>query len=327
MIPSSLNPVAGGNAVVLSGGASLGASQVGMMKALVEAGVEVDCLVGTSAGAINAAWMAGDPSMDGLDRLARTWIGLRRHDVFPVSPWHGLFAAAGRRRSLVSDSGLRRLLEQYLAFDLLESAPIPVHVVAVDVLSGLDVLLSTGPALEAVLASASIPGVLPPVEIGGRWYMDGGVINNTPISHAAQLGVGTIWVLPAGYPCALSSPPRTALGMALQGLSTLVEHRIGLDVGFWKGTTPLKVVPPLCPITVSPADFSQASDLIRRAYVSTRDWLAAGCPDVGPSLGTHRHDRVGSDPVPLAALDLERGGPSADRELQLGHRSQKRPIR
>jgi len=299
-----MGEVAGGNAVVLSGGASLGAAQVGMMQALVEAGVEADCLVGTSVGAINAAWIAGDPGADGLDRLAHTWIGLRRHDVFPVSPWHGMFAAAGRRQSLVTDLGLRRLLERHLAFDVLEAAPIPLHVVAVDVLSGEDVLFSTGPALDAVLASAAIPGVLPPVEIRGRWYMDGGVINNTPISHAVQLGAGTIWVLPAGYPCALSSPPSTALAMALQGLSTLVEHRIGLVAGLWNGVVDLRVVPPLCPINVSPADFSHASELIERAYISTSAWLVAGCPDIRASLGTHHHDLVAGRGVATSVTRL-----------------------
>ena len=67
-----------------------------------------------------------------------------------------------------------------------------MHVAAVDVVTGEEVLLSTGPLLEAVIASSAIPGVMPPVPWEDRELMDGGVANNTPISHAIDLGAQTI---------------------------------------------------------------------------------------------------------------------------------------
>lgn len=278
------------NAVVMSGGASLGAAQVGMLRALVEARVPIDLLVGTSVGAFNAAWIAGHPERGGVDGLVEVWRGLRRRDIFPFNPLRSAAALAGWRQSLASDVGLRRLLSRHLTFERLEEAAIPLHVVVVDVQSGQDVLLSRGPATDAIMASAAIPGVLPPVAIGSRWYMDGGVVNNTPISYAADLGAGTIWVLPAGYPCSLPRPPRSALAMAMQGLSALVQHRLALDAMRLHHGAMLRVVPPLCPIGISPADFSHSSELIEHAYRSTGAWLDGGCPDVAASLYPHEHN-------------------------------------
>ncbi|HVA53375.1 MAG TPA: patatin-like phospholipase family protein [Acidimicrobiales bacterium] len=281
------------SAVVLSGGASLGAAQVGMLRALVEARTPIDLLVGTSVGAFNAAWMAGHPGPGGVDGLIEVWSSLRRRDVFPMNPWRSAWAIGGRRSSLASDVGMRKLLERHLTFERIEEAAITLHVVAVDVQSGQDLLLSRGPAVEAVMASAAIPGFLPPVSIGERWFMDGGVVNNTPISYAVDLGATTVWVLPAGYPCALSHPPPSALAIAMQGLSILVQHRLAQDAMRWHHGVELRVVPPLCPIEVSPIDFSHSGELIEFAYRSTSAWLAAGCPDLSSSLYPHEHDSSG----------------------------------
>lgn len=272
-------------AFVLSGGSSLGAVQVGMLQALSRAGVRPDLLVGTSVGALNAAWVAGDATPEGVDGLARAWCDLHRADVFPFQPLRGFLGFTGRRSSLLDDAGMRRLLHEHLRFDALEQAPIPLHVVAVDVLTGRDVRLSTGDAGDAIAASASIPGIFPPVSIGGRPYMDGGVVNNTPISHAVELGADTVWVLPAGFSCSLSESPSGALGMALHGLTVLVQHRLAADVGRYENVVDLRVVPPLCPVTVSPADFSQTSELIERTRTSTESWLAAP-----PRAGVHQAD-------------------------------------
>lgn len=208
--------------------------------------------------------------------LAEVWRGLRRSDVFPAGPLGGLLGFAGRRDHVVSSRGVRQLLELHLRFERLEDAAVSFHVVAADVLTGLDVRLSSGPAVESVLASAAIPGVLPPVEVAGRALMDGGVVNNTPISHAVALGGDTVWVLATGYACALTEPPRSALGMALHAVTLVVHQRLALDIEQYADRVDLRVVPPLCPIAVPPTDFGQAASLIDRAQAHTRDWLAAG---------------------------------------------------
>ncbi len=273
-------------AFVLSGGANLGATQVGMLMALQECGVRPDLVIGTSVGALNGSWAAADAP---LDELGDLWRSLRRGRVFPADPLGGLLGFAGRRDHLVSDRGLRRLLGENLRFERLEDAPVALHVLATDVLTGLGVLLSEGPAVETILASAAIPGVLPPVLIDGRHYMDGGVVNNTPISHAVELGADTVFVLATGYSCALHQPPRSALGMSLHAVTLMIHQRLSLDVEKYADLVDLRVIPPLCPISVAPTDFSQADDLIRRAYRHTTDWLSSSTAlSTRPTLSLHR---------------------------------------
>lgn len=139
--------------------------------------------------------------------------------------------------------------------------------------------------------SAAIPAVFPPVAIDGRSYMDGGVVNNTPISHAIDLGADVIWVLTTGYACDLDAPPRGALAMALHALTLTVNQRLAVDIERYESMVDLRVAPPLCPIRTSPADFSNGADLIDRAHDSTSTWLHRRHRTVGQAelLTPHRH--------------------------------------
>jgi NTE family protein len=277
-------------AFVLSGGASLGAVEVGMLSALRERGIRPDVIVGTSVGALNGAWLAGHPDAP-IEDLAEVWKGIDRGDVFPTDARRGLLALTGRRRSLIDEGPLRELIDRHVVFDRLEEAPIPLHVVAVEVLTGRDVLLSSGPAVDSVLASAALPAVFDPVEIDGVPYMDGGVGNNTPISHAVSLGVDLVWVLCAGHACALTEPPPSALAMALHALSLLLHRQLVVDVERYEPLVELRVLPPLCPLTVTPVDFSHSAELIERAYRASTRWLDEAHPPVGQAafLGAHDH--------------------------------------
>jgi NTE family protein len=182
-------------AFVLSGGASLGAIQVGMTRALYERGIVPDLLVGTSAGALNAAFLAvRPPTVATTQELAAVWRALHRDDVFPIDVRTLVGGLANRRDHLVSDRGVRRLARRHLLIERLEDSPVPLHLVAYDALAGEELRLSEGPALDALLASSAIPGVLPPVEWGERLLVDGGVVDNTPISHAIELGADRVYV-------------------------------------------------------------------------------------------------------------------------------------
>jgi len=258
-------------AFVLSGGASLGAVQVGMLRGLAEQGITPDLIVGTSVGAVNGGWIASRPDASGIDALADLWLSLSRKDIFPTHPISGLLGFLGRSSHLVPNSGLRRLLSDQLEFARLEDAPIPFHVVATDVISGTDVLLSSGDAVDAIAASAAIPGIFPPVNINGRDLMDGGVVNNTPLSHAVALGADRVWVLPTGYSCDLPASPQSALTMALHALTLTVNHRLAVDVTRFEQEVDLHVIRPLCPVATSGADFSHAATLIERSHATTRE--------------------------------------------------------
>lgn len=280
-------------AFVLSGGGSLGGVQVGMLQALVARGIEPDFLVGTSAGALNAAYVAGHGfTPAALDELAGVWQRLRRHDVFPFDPARHVLALAGARPSLCSADALRRLVATHLVCDRLEDTRIPVHVIATEVLSGLDVVLSHGDATTAVLASAAIPAIFPTVRIDDVDLFDGGVANNTPLSHAIALGADRIVVLPTGVACSLDSAPSTALAAAVHALTLLVQQRLVLEVAARQNDVDLVVLPPLCPLSVSSVDFRHAAELIGRAEQASGRWLDDGGhlrPHPERFLSLHRH--------------------------------------
>ena len=267
---------AGTKAFVLAGGGSLGAIEVGMLKALVGSGLHADFVVGSSVGAINAGYYAGRPSLEGIAELDRIWRGLRTADVFPLSPVRGFFGFVGWQDSLLDPGALRRLLERALPYRKLEDTAIPCHVVATEVIDGREVVLSDGHVVSALLASAAIPGVFPPVERDGRTLFDGGVASNTPIATAVARGAERVIVLPSGYSCALPEPPRGALAIALHALTLMIVHQLVVDVERFADRAAIVVVPPLCPVLVSPYDFGPTGALIDRAEESTKRWLATG---------------------------------------------------
>lgn len=266
------DPVRGKTAFVFAGGGSFGAIQVGMLRALVAHGVQPDFVVGASVGAINCAYFAGDPTLAGVMRLESIWCALRRRDVFAVT-WGQIRSLFSHPPSLVSAAGLRQLIERHLPYRLLEEAKIPVHVIATEQLHGNSIRLSSGPAIDAILASCAIPAVYPSVLIGNDYLIDGAIANNTPIKAAVELGADTLIVLPTGYACALATPPASAIGNALHALNMLIAHQLVQDLELLAGKVQVLTVPPLCPLAVSAYDFSRASELIERAAHNTQRWL------------------------------------------------------
>lgn len=295
-------------AFVLSGGGSLGAVQVGMLHALVDQGITPDLVIGTSVGALNAGYIAGHGVSSGsVQDLAKIWRGLRRRDVFPFRPLRMGAAALGRAPSLCEDGALRNLIGRHLPFDRLEEASIPVQVIATDVRSGCEVVLSEGDAVDAVMASAAIPAVFPTVHIDGRDLIDGGVADNAAISQAVAYGADRIYVLPTGYACALDKPPANALSSAMQALTLLVEQRLILEVAHYADRADIRVLPPLCPMSVSSTDFRHGAQLIDRAHTATTRWLA------GPEVLSPHPERV----LSLHAHPTKAASPSTDRDGDL----------
>ncbi len=273
-------------AFVFSGGAALGSIQVGMAMALFDKGIRPDLTAGTSVGALNAAWIAGGGEPRGL---ADIWGGLRRSKMFPLTPLHGARALFGRRPNLISPRGLHHLLRSTLTFDRIEDAAIPLIVMATDALTGAEVVLDEGPALPALLASAALPGVYPPVKVGGRLLIDGGVANNTPITTAIEAGASEVWVLSTGYSCGLVQVPTNPLALALHGVALLVQQRLLLEARTRTYPVPVHFIPPPCPISVTPIDFSQTHQLIDRAHRGTLQWLGNDCPFALPLTAPHTH--------------------------------------
>jgi len=142
------------------------------------------------------------------------------------------------------------------------------------------------------MASAAIPGLFPPVFDDGRTLIDGTVGAETPLRAAAELGATRLIVLPAGFPCTLSAPPRGAAATAVHALSLLAARSVATDAEALAHRLEVLVVPPLCPQSTPAWDFSRSGELIDRAEVATLEWIAAGGLDSGTpraSLAPHRH--------------------------------------
>jgi NTE family protein len=262
-----------------------------MLRALVAHGAKADMVVGSSVGALNGAYFAGAPDVDGVSRLAEIWLGLKREDVFPVN-LRSIMSFAMRRDYLVSSQGVRRLVETHLPFRNLEEAAVPLHVVATDMLSGEAVILSRGPAADAIVASAAIPAAFPPVAIGSYHLADGAITSNTPVSIAARLGATRLVVLPTGYGCALRRPPAGAIASALHALTLLIARQLQHELAGLPPQIDFCVVPPLCPLEASPYDFSMTGQLIEWAAASTGEWIASGGlsrREIPHQLASHKH--------------------------------------
>jgi NTE family protein len=280
----------GKTALVFTGGGSLGAIQVGMLRVLLSSGIQPDFVVGASAGALNASYFAGAPNAQGVATLERIWSGLRRSDIFPFT----LASAFGMLRhpgNVVDPSGLRRLIETNLPYARLEDSVIPLNIMATNQ-QGQSVRLSSGPAVEAILASTAIPGVFPPVHIEGEALMDGAIAANTPVRLAAELGASRIIILPTGYACALKEPPRTVIAKALHAITLMIAWQLMYELELLPKDIDVHLMPTLCPLAVSPFDFSASKELIERAAQSSKKWIEEGglARRARPQeLAPHRH--------------------------------------
>jgi NTE family protein len=302
-------------AFVLAGGGSLGAAQIGMLRALLERGIKPDLVVGSSVGAINAAYFAGSPTLEGLTRLEALWRNLKRTDVLPLS-WRGVFGLLRRSSHLVSPDGLRRLLDTHLPYQNLEDAPLPVHVVATDILSGQPVVLSRGPVARAVIASSAIPGAFAPVEIDGRLLCDGAVASNTPVHAAVRHGARRLFVLPTGSVTGLPLPPVGVLANAVRAIGLLTQRQLAVECEHLRGQSECYVLPAACPPGMSPLDFSRTPELIARAYDSTCRWIEEGGmaqPNLSPARLARRRTMVSSMKARIRRTEARSNGSFALR--------------
>ncbi len=264
-------------AFVFTGGASLGAVHVGMLKALRAEGVHADLVVGASAGSVNAVGYAAGPDRDAaVDFLERVWCDIERKELVQWDPGQVLELLSGSRNHVFEVDRLRALMVRHAPVERLEQTAIPCHLVATDVRSGQEIILRRGPALDAVMASAAIPAIWPPVPWGDRLLMDGGIGSHAPVSEAIAGGAERILVLPSGYSCRLGTLPQTPLEMLVHALIISQVRQLITELDTYDGQVPIHVVPPPCPIDVKAYDFSQAPRLIAAAERGARGWLSSG---------------------------------------------------
>jgi len=256
------------------------------MHSLAAHGISADMVVGSSVGALNGAYYAGDPTLKGVLQLETIWRGLQRQDVFPVT-WRTLLGFLWRRDFLIPHDGIQKLIDDHL-----QDARLPVHIVTTDIVSGDSVILSEGPAAQAIIASTAIPGAFAPIPYKDFYLADGAISSNTPIRVAVAKGAKRLIILPTGYACSTHTPPAGAVANALHALTLLIARQLVSELEGLGPDIEYFVVPPLCPLVGSPYDFSRTSEHIERAIQSTDAWLAqnglqqGGIPD---EMRPHSH--------------------------------------
>ncbi len=274
-------------AFVLSGGGPLGALQVGAARALSEHGVVPDLLVGTSVGAINAAFLAFNPGPEGPLEMERLWLSMTEAELFPPgrfrAPW-ARFLAKGNR--VFDNTGLRRMIERRLGNPTFEDARIPLGIVATDLETGAERVFSSGPVVEPILASAAMPSIYPPVEIEGRLYIDGGVANNVPIAPAIALGAKTIYVINSTSHSHQRRPLNRPIDYLLHAFSLARSQRLAVEQAMLADKVRLVMVPtPSLDFYVPFSSMQYTESLIANGYEHTMRFLSGARDAVVESFG------------------------------------------
>lgn len=232
----------GGDVFVLSGGAARGAVQVGMMAALLDAGIRPAGFVGASVGALNACFVAADPTPARVAELERTWLRLTRHDIFPGRHLTRIGHIARHRSSLYSNERLARLVRDWSAVERLEDLTVPLRVTTTHLASGRAVYHDTGRLEPLLLASAAVPAIFDPVLLPDHAageptpHIDGGVADNVPVRGVRELErdlaapLRRVFVLDASVPVRLE-PPRTPIHVLITTLGVAMRVRPMPDLG------------------------------------------------------------------------------------------------
>jgi NTE family protein len=284
---------------VLGGGGAKGAAQVGVLLALFEAGVEPPArLVGVSVGALNAAVLAGSPTLAGVEMLREVWLSKLARDVFRVHPL-GIMLSRLRGEVLTTlpGSNVERLIQHHLrltGMETFEQLRVPLQVVATDITAGRPRIFSRGPLLPALRASTAIPGVFPAVHLDGSDYLDGGIVHNLPLTIPVEEGEKEVVAIDLMAGSELERPPRTWGELMARTLQLTLHQRALTDFELVRRRARVVVLSPLLALDDG-LDMRREHvlDLIERARAAMRRLLQ--------ERGRRLFRRSGIHYLPLAA--------------------------
>jgi NTE family protein len=251
-------------AFVLSGGGNQAVSQVGMLRALLERGIVPDVVVGTSAGALNGAVVATDPTLAGVEHLADVWLSIRSGEVFQGSKIARAWNVLRRDDHLFTNQGLLSILDRTHMATTFAETDVPLRVVATDLGTGDEVVFACGPVEPALLASTALPALFPPIEHDGRLLVDGAITNTVPLWHALSGPVDRIYVCNVSG-ALIERRLRSPLDVAVRAFAISRNQRFELE---------LRHTPPDVDVVVLPSpsdqrelfDFSDSLMLIEEAH-------------------------------------------------------------
>ncbi|MDH5520264.1 MAG: patatin-like phospholipase family protein [Acidimicrobiia bacterium] len=228
---------------VLGGGGLRGAAEVGMARALAAAGLQPDLVVGTSVGSINGAVLASAPIDESVARLTEMWESMAVKSVFQESLISRVRNLVNHWTHLHSNEPLRRLIDQWVPYAKVEDAHVHFECVAACIETSSEHWFTSGSVRDAILASCALPGVLPPVKVGGRHYIDGGVVNSIPVSRAIELGADEIYVLHVGHIDDELEVPRHPWDVAMVSFEIARRHRFHTEMNRQRDGVTIHVMP------------------------------------------------------------------------------------
>ncbi len=274
-------------AFVLGGGGVLGAVEVGMLQALFERGVVPDLVLGTSVGALNGAMVARQPDLAVVERLTELWAETARsRDVYGDRPLRTVRRAMSTRTHIYSAGPLKARLRAELGDVTFEELPVRFQVCAASIERAAEHWFDSGPVVEAVVASAAVPGLLPPAEVGGQHYLDGGIVNSIPVGRAVECGATTVFVLQVGRVDRPLTPPTKPWEVARVSFEIARRHRFARELAELPDHVTAHVLPTAGTSSRDDSifayrDFSSVQAKIDATYEAGQAYLDSAQPPTG----------------------------------------------
>jgi NTE family protein len=263
--------------LVLSGGGSMGALQAGLLRVLMLRGFVPARVVGTSVGALNAAFLAFNPDLAGANRLVEIWRGLEKERYLTINPVRVAYRLASRQLHLFRNDFLQRLIAEHTVEDDFAATHIPLYVTATNFHTGRKRVFSTGQVSQAVLASTAIPGVFGPIEVDGERYIDGGVVANLDLETAVDLGSKEILAIDLSHCFDLPSPSNFA-GVITRTVDIVMRERVERDMALLGRKARITLVQPEVEEGSSVGDLRHVARLIEKGE-QLGEQIAAQCFD------------------------------------------------
>ena len=267
-------------AFVLGGGGVLGAVEVGMLRALLERGITPDLVLGTSIGALNGAMVAREPDLAVVDKLTALWRGARSSgaEVYGDKPLRTVRRAVATGTHLWSAGPLKQALRDELGDLAFEDLPVRFQVCAASIERAAEHWFDSGPVVDAVVASAAVPGLLPPAQVEGEHYLDGGIVNSIPLGRAVQLGATRVFVLQVGRIERPLSVPRRPWEVARVSFEIARRHRFHRELAELPPDVAAYVLPtggtsPKDDTLLGGRDFSGVQERIDQTYAASVAYL------------------------------------------------------
>lgn len=266
-------------AFVLGGGGKWGAVEVGMLHALVDAGIRPDLIVGTSIGAINGAMFAANPTSEGIEQMRKMWDEVAQSELFNASVWARVKSLTRIRIAIQETTPLRELLERALDAERIEDLEVHFECVAASIERAAEHWFTEGPLVDALLASSAVPALFPPAVIDGEHFYDGGLVDSVPVDRAIALGAQKIYVLQVGRLEQSLRPPTRFWEPALLAFEISRRHRYVRATDEVPDGVELFVLPSGNDVEFDDprqakwTDMSETSELLDAAYTAGTEYL------------------------------------------------------